>query len=363
MLSFTFPDMEIHHSKEPIAWIMYPSRQIKAYKLRVLSGKFFYIQDGKKFQGIFEIDPRKAWHYGKGVPIYMYDSRSIMPLDPIVVDELSQFAKKNKLVQITQTDKSHSMMLTDIMKTVKDKALALKELTSIVDKRKASITEALQQFQENIAKSPPEQMPSEEKLGSILTNHLVERGLINGDEKGQIDSGVARGAININMLIAKLRDKEILKITEPMSQDSHVFLTDFGASNPEQLASFVAGLRRLDKGVRQMTSIPIKTWMPASIIFAILIGGSIAVMILAQNVGDLGSIIPGLPQTPADVMVNQGVTETIPAEEPPLDEPDVPIDKPDLVWDAVNQTWVEPVWDEVKQDWVVPDVIPDETTP
>ena len=40
-----------------------------------------------------------------------------------------------------------------------------------------------------------------------------------------------------------------------------------------------------------------------------------------------------------------------------------PIDKPDLVWDAVNQTWVEPVWDEVKQDWVVPDVIPDETTP
>ena len=159
MLSFTFPHMEIHNSKEPIAWIMYPSRQIKAYKLRVLSGKFFYIQDGKKFQGIFEIDPRKAWHYGKGVPIYMYDSRSIMPLDPIVVDELSQFAKKNKLVQITQTDKSHSMMLTDIMKTVKDKALALKELTSIVDKRKASITEALQQFQENIAKSPPEQMP------------------------------------------------------------------------------------------------------------------------------------------------------------------------------------------------------------
>jgi hypothetical protein len=86
-------------------------------------------------------------------------------------------------------------------------------------------------------------------------------------------------------------------------------------------------------------------------------------MILAQNVGDLGSIIPGLPQTPADVMVNQGATETIPAEEPPLDEPDVPIDKPDLVWDAVNQTWVEPVWDEILEDWVVPDVIPDETTP
>jgi len=168
--------MELHKSKEPIAWIMYPSRQIKAYKLRVLSGKYFYIQDGKKYHGIFEIDPRKAWHYGKGVPIYLYDSRSIMPIDPIVVNEISQFAKKNKLIQITNTDKSHSMMLTDIMKTVSDKALALKDLAMRVDDRKRMIAESLTMYQDNLAKTPPEQMPSEEKLGSILTNHLVEKG-------------------------------------------------------------------------------------------------------------------------------------------------------------------------------------------
>ena len=356
MLSFTFGDMEIHHSKEPVAFIMYPSRQIKAYKLRVLSGKYFYVSDVKKFHGLFEIDPRRSYHYGGKVPIYFYDSRSIMPIDPVIVNQLSKFAKKHKLVQVTQTERSHSMMLTDILKTIPDKALALKELKNRVDDRKQGITDALHQFQENLAKTPSEQLPPDEKLGSILTNYLVEKGLINDAEKGQIDDGVAKGSLNINMLIARLRDKEILKITEPMAQDVHTFLQDFSASNPEQLASFVAGLRRLDKGVKQMTSIPIKQWMPAGIIMAVLIGGSIAGMILFQNVpGGLSGILP----SQSDFEEPPGITTVLPAETPPpIMQEDIPIDKPDVVWDSVNQTWVEPIWDEDLQDWVVP---PDET--
>ena len=156
------------------------------------------------------------------------------------------------------------------------------------------------------------------------------------------------------MLIAKLRDKEILRITEPMSQDSHVFLTDFAASNPEQLASFVAGLRRLDKGVKSMTSIPIKTWMPASIIMALLIGGSIAGMILLQNIpGGLAGILPS--QTDFEEPI--GITTVIEPPPPPPEtqpETDVPIDKPDLVWDAIKETWVEPIWSDELQDWIPP---------
>ena len=356
MLSFTFPSIEMHHSKEPIAFVFYPSKQIKAYKLRVLSGKYFYVMDGKKYQGIFELDPRKAYHYGKGVPIYFYDSRNILPIDPIVVNEISHYAKKQHLVQLSQTDSNHSGMLNDIMKTVSDKTMAIQELVSKVNNRKTQITAALAQFQDNVAKTPGDQMPPEDKLGSILTNHLVEKGLISNEEKGMIDSSVARGSMSVNSLIAKLRDKEILRITEPMSQDMHTFLNDFGSSNPEQLASFVAGLRRLDKGVKTMTSIPIKTWMPASIIMALLIGGSIAGMILLQNMGDLGSIIP-LPQSPSDLNV---------PVEPEVIEPEViepePIPKPNMVWDAVNQRWTpDMVFDEPSQSWIpsMPEIEPE----
>ena len=80
MFSFSFPNWEIHQSKEPVAIIMFPSRKQKEYKLRVLSGKYFYVIDGKKFQGIFELDPTKCY-YSKNTPVYYFDSRNCLPFD------------------------------------------------------------------------------------------------------------------------------------------------------------------------------------------------------------------------------------------------------------------------------------------
>ena len=326
--------MEIHNSKEPVAMVMYPSRVVKAYKLRVLSGKYFYVREAKKFEGIFELDPRRAFFMGK-TPIYFFDSRNCMPIDPIIVDELAIFAKSNQLTRITTTDKTHSTMLLDIMKTVKNLSDGLTVLIERVTNRNKETNDVLNTFTHSLAQAEGP-LPSDEELGSRLTNHLVEKGLLNADEKGMIDAQVARGEMTINMLVAMLRDKEILKITQPMRQENLLILEEFGGYNPEQLAGFVDRLRRTDKGVRTMTSVPIKNWMPASIIMAILIGGSIADMILFQNVGDLGALLP-MPPEPV-----QPVPEITPAPEIPPPDMDKPITEPELVWDPELQQWIEP---------------------
>ena len=120
MISFTFPIWEIHNSKDPIAIIQYPSRKQKEYKLKLLSGKYFFIQDGKKFQGLFELDPTKAYFSGN-TPIYYFDSRNCMPLDWKIANEIVKFAKTNSLTRIKQKDLKHSKMLRDARKKDPDK--------------------------------------------------------------------------------------------------------------------------------------------------------------------------------------------------------------------------------------------------
>ena len=73
MFSFSFPQWEIHNSKEPVCMMIYPSRKIQAYKLKPLGGQYFYIQEGKKFKGIFELDQTKA--YTKTYAVVMAISR------------------------------------------------------------------------------------------------------------------------------------------------------------------------------------------------------------------------------------------------------------------------------------------------
>jgi hypothetical protein len=290
MLSFSFPVMEIHNSKDPIALMVYPSRKIKAFKLRPLSGKYFYIREGKAYKGIFELDPTKAYHFGK-TPCYVFDSRNCLPMDAILVNELNNFSKTNNLTKIKRKDVDHAGRLREIASKVDLLDTAKRILNEQLLKRKETINKVVEEI------GQPQDVEQEE-LGTILTNYLVSNDLITIEEKGELEHSLSIGKIDYNQLIGILKDRDTVRITAPIDLNTQTFLEDFGGYNPEQLANFTEYLTHIDKGLKSLTSVPVKSWMPASIIMALLIGGSIAFMVILNSAGDLGGMLGGLVPNP-----------------------------------------------------------------
>jgi len=346
MISFSFPNMEIHNSKEPIAIIQFPSRKQKEYKLRVLGGKYFYIRDGKKFEGIFELDPTKAYYSGN-TPIYYFDSRNCKPFDWMIGNELVKFAKRNDLTEIKQKDKTHSKMLRELTTQTQDPLSAITLFKEKILGRKKEINDTLIEFNQKVAETPDHSQPTEQDKGYILTNYLLQKNLINSEEKGMIDAHVKRGEMTLEGLMATLREKEIVNITEPFTREEELYLEDYGGYNPTQLTAFVRSLLQLDKGLKTMTSIPLKSWMPAGIIMALLIGGSIAVVVLSSNAAQIGTMIPGFAPPPPDPVILEPIIE-------PIIEPEVvPMTEP-IVGESIQSN------DTIIDDTIIDDTIIDE---
>mgnify|MGYP003305606307 FL=1 len=291
MFSFSFPQWEIHNSKEPVAMMIYPSRKIQAYKLKPLGGQYFYIREGKKFKGIFELDQTKAYIMGGKTPVYFFDSRNCEPLDMLLVNELTTFSRKNLLHRVERKDIEHASMLHEILKKVPQIENALNILLEKTIKRKTKTEEAISELSklENV---------STEQMGLVLTNYLLQKDLITPEEKGMLDADLEVGRIDFNKLVVILKERDVVRITSPLDTTVTSFLSDFGGYNPDQMASFVSMLSNDDKGLKQMTSIPIKTWMPASDIMALLIGGSIAMIVLLNNAGSFTDAFSGMMPNP-----------------------------------------------------------------
>ena len=282
-MSFNFPNWEIHNAKDPIGFMIYPSRKIKAYKLRALSGKYFVIKEGRTFEGIFELDPTKALLFGK-TPIYIFDSRNCSPIDPLLVHELGLFSKKNNLSKIKQKDKEHGTILNDLASRIPLLEDCITQLKDILKKRQEKVLRTIQEVGQPEGLTPKE-------TGFIITNSLASRDLISPQDKAKLDQDIALGKMDYTGLISFLKDRDILRISTPMELNAQMFLDDFGGYNPEQMASFLDRLRRDEKGLKQMTSIPIKSWIPASLVMALLIGGAIAVVVLVQNSGAMSGFL------------------------------------------------------------------------
>jgi hypothetical protein len=295
MISFSFPQWEIHNSKDPIALIIYPSRKMIAYKLKPLGGKYFVIKDGRKFEGIFELDPTKSYHFGK-TPMYVFDSRNCLPIDGVIVNELSKFSKKNRLGKIERKEIEQGGVLRELLKKIPKLEDAINVLLDKTKQRKEKIKKVVSDI------GNPENIPTNE-LGYILTNYLVQNDLLSPEEKGKLDHELTIGKIDYNELIALLKVRDIVTVNTPIELNVQMFLDDFGGYNPEQLASFVDRLRRDEKGLRNMTSTPVKNWIPAGVIMALLIGGAIAFMIVLQSTGQIGDMFSGMMPGGAPVVV------------------------------------------------------------
>ena len=138
----------------------------------------------------------------------------------------------------------------------------------------------------------------QEELGTILTNYLVSNDLITVEEKGELEHNLTIGKIDYNQLIGYLKDRDTIRVNGPIDLNTQTFLEDFGGYNPEQLANFTEYLTNIDKGLKSLTSVPVKSWMPASIIMALLVGGSIAFMVILNSSGDIGGMFSGMMPNP-----------------------------------------------------------------
>jgi hypothetical protein len=290
LISFSFPQWEIHNSKDPIALLIHPSRKMQAYKLKTLGGKYFVIKEGRKFEGIFELDPTKAYHFGK-TPMYIFDSRNALPIDAILVNEIARFAKTNNLAKVEPKDVEQASAIRELLKKIPKLEDAVNVVIDNTLKRKKKIENVISEI------GNPEDIETRD-LGFILTNYLIQNDLITHDEKGRLDNDLTMGKMDYNQLIAYLKKRELVEVNTPIELNTQMFLNDFGGYNPEQLASFVDRLRRDERGLRSMTSIPVKSWMPAGLVMALLIGGAIAFMIVLQSSGQIEGMFSGMLPNP-----------------------------------------------------------------
>src|SRR3989304_4310259 len=124
MLSMSIPEMEIHMSNEPVALIVTSEGYIKPFKI-IGRGRYFIVNT-RRFKGIYTINNKYRLTWGK-TPIYMYAAQETNNIDPIIIDELNKYKKKNKLAQIKRKDIRHGARLR-ILKTQMESSEAIPQL-------------------------------------------------------------------------------------------------------------------------------------------------------------------------------------------------------------------------------------------
>lgn len=311
--------MEIAGGKEPIAIVFLSSRRFSAYKIKPI-GQYFILKSSA-IRGLFEMDSRYVYFYNK-TPVYFYDYRNPKPTDPIIVNELHQFAEKNALHKIKRTDVHLAARLRGRMarnKTKsKDEVIADQEkegefvqkqlddeIDLFIDDVRTKQEEKMKKYNESNKEGEPPESVTEQEVAYLLTQHLVRAKHIDENQKLLLDEQIRSGQMTFSGLIGDLRTKEILTVHEPISTDCQLFLDEFHAYDPAKLDTFVGELKNIDKGLKTMTSIPVKNWIPATVIMAIFIGASIAGIVIFQNIGEiqkgLGQLIG---QTPAKFLLD-----------------------------------------------------------
>jgi hypothetical protein len=316
LFSFGLPTMEIAGGKEPIAIVFLSSRRFAAYKIKPI-GQYFILKSSA-IRGLFEMDSRYVYFYNK-TPVYFYDYRNPKPTDPIIVNELHQFAQKNALHKIKRTDVHLAARLRGKLARGKTKDEAIEaqekegdmvqkqlddEIDLFIDDVREKQEARMKEFESRNKEGEQPSTLTEQEVAYMLTQHLVRTKHIDENQKMLLDEQLKSGQMTFAALIGDLRTKEVLTVHEPISTDCQLFLDEFHAYDPAKLDTFVGELKNIDKGLKTMTSIPVKNWIPATVIMAIFIGVSIAGVVIFQNLGDIQKSIGSLlGQTPAKLLL------------------------------------------------------------
>lgn len=297
MFSTTIPEYEVHLSAEPVAFMMFPvGRKIKPFKIKP-KGNYFVLYN-KYVKGVYEIKAdNPAWMWGKTAVYFCHVSNSTN-FDPIIVDQINQFMRRNKLSKIKRKDVKHASLLRNIITNVKKQ----KAHAAPIDVLQAEINEDRQSLDQNIEdgmKSMQDQLDvmnkenqseltlSEPQQMTFLLDYLQKQKKLDPAEHATFIYKINNDLLDFKGLIEELRDMSVITINEPLDLRLEGFLEDFGAQNPSELAGFVDDMRDARKGLKTLTAAPVKSFIPAATLFAVILGVIFGIILIPQYLPDI----------------------------------------------------------------------------
>jgi hypothetical protein len=287
LFSTTIPEFEIHMANEPIALFLGSTGQIICKKIKT-KGRYFTVND-KRLRGIYTVNNKYAYRWGK-TPIYFYAVQETNVIDPIIVDQLNQFKKKNKLTEIRRKDIKQASRFRSLLSQMKysDAMTSLKNKTALKDEQLQAGIELVQnQIEERIKTLKDKHNKDVELTDSqktyVLLEHLRESQQIDETQYSDFMNKVSGNIMSYDNLIDELKDLNVVTISEPLDENVEDFIQDLGSCNAPDLAGHVQDLRTNKKGLKDMTASPVKSFIPASVLFVIILGVLIGIPIIVSQ--------------------------------------------------------------------------------
>ena len=278
-------------SNEPIALMFLPTGAIKPYKIKPF-GQYFII-DKKGLKGLFRLDPKHKRMWGK-TACYFYDIKNMNPFDPVIINELNHFLRRQKLTKIKKKDvrlskifrnKNRLKTKENALDEMKQNSLAMKgEMENAISLSEEAMEEELKAASQK--KGEPVTLTTRQH-SIYLLQYLESKGLLPPEEKDTFIYKIENQHISFDELVYELTNLNLIEINEPMSVEVDAALEDFGAQDPVNMLGHINDLIMNKKGLRGLTSTPVKSFIPAATIFAI---GMVIIMAIAILPGQIDTI-------------------------------------------------------------------------
>lgn len=289
MFSTSVPEMEIHMSTEPVGLFILPDGEWVFHKIKKHKGSKFFVKNNKKVRGIFKINSKYRGRIGK-TPCYAFVAQEPNSVDLGLIDRLNGWKKANGLTQIRSKDIKHGRKLRTLLrqnekepisKIKQDEEKEAKEIKEAVDAVEQSIEKKVETIKKQHKKNIK---PSNVERGFILLEYLKEIKKIDDAEYAKYMDLVEKNTYTFDMLLEEMREKHDVQVSEALDLNVEDFIQDLGSQDAEALASFVQDLRQDKKGLKDLTPAPVKSFMPAGILLALMIGIPIAIVVLVPLV-------------------------------------------------------------------------------
>lgn len=285
LFSLSIPTMEIHMSGEPIAIFLTSTGKIFAYKIKS-KGRYF-VKNNSYVRGIYTINNKYRYSWGK-TSVYFFAAQETNQIDPILINDLNNYLTKNQLTELRRKDVkhgSHLRLLLKQKKTIGDSITQIKEqeekndaeLKDIVTEVETGIEARINDLKEKHNKDID--VPDSQK-GYVLLEHLKKIDKIDEVEYADLLNKIENNTLTFDTLIDELKEKHIVRVSEPLNENVEDFIQDLGAENASDMASFVQDLAQNKKGLKDLTPAPVKSFMPAGILFAIILGALIGIPVI-----------------------------------------------------------------------------------
>lgn len=298
MFSLAIPEMEIHMSGEPIGIFISPQGQLTPFKIKTKGSRYFVKNNGK-VKGLFTVNNKYRYSWGK-TSVYFFAQQETNQIDPVLVEKLNNWKKRNGLTEIKNKDVKHGRKLRTLLKQKdatdqinnlkKEETAKSDEIKNLVDEVDKGIKEDIKQLRDLHGKDVN---PTNTEKGLILINHLKELGKFDDVEYAKYMDKVEKGTYTFDMLLDEMREKYDVQVSEPLDLNVEDFIQDLGAANASDLAGFMQDQIQGRKGLKDLTPVPVKSFMTGGIIIALLVGGAVLLAVGAPYITGESAIPTG----------------------------------------------------------------------